>query len=318
VPGRAAATRTASLVAVLLCVAAAPNVLASQRIPKPEAFVYVQRSALPPGTAVAPALAAALHEADAALSAAVDDYGAAVERAIAAEAEGAAPAEPLLDLSRPRGLCEALIARFGRSPGVDGAHYLLGWMAAEEGREDAALAAYQRLLTAFPRSPLAVEVRYRVGEIHFGAGRLAASARAYDRVVAAGETPFLALALYKRAWVAYRQGRADAAWRGFSALLARAEGAAPTDPSRMLRPEAVQYLALLLIEADLDGDGMRDRDAGAPRIARWLTGRAPHHAEVAAAAAQMAREDGDTALAERLAAQAAALGGAAARGRERP
>lgn len=309
--------RLASLAATLLIAVAPPAARASAPshkpvglVQKPRAFILVQWAHVVPPAHLDPALRDLLVRIVAAIDAAHRAYG---DAAIAYEKQldadpSAPPPEPREDFSAPRTLCDEALRRFpAGAVGMDATWYLAGWIASEEQREDAAMSAFHTLATRFPKSRYAPEALYRLGDLHSDRGALDLARRAYERVIALGDTPFLALALFKAGWTAMRAGRGAAAWAHFSALVARADAHPDDDRAVMVRPEAFAYLALLLTDPDLDGDRHPDKGAGWPSIAKHLDGSQPFHAELAEQVAHDLAAVGDGALADRVKALAADL-----------
>ncbi len=162
--------------------------------------------------------------------------------------------------------------------------YQLGYASELAGDGAGARDAYQALATT-AGSALADEGWFRLGEQAFIDDDLPAAVAAYQHV--ATVAPFATIVAYKVAWAHWRAGDMAAAARAFDAFLAR-----PEPEAASLMPEARQYLALALVEADQDGDGVPEStasDATSPSVARALAyGRAhagvPGRAVVALAA----------------------------------
>ncbi len=145
----------------------------------------------------------------------------------------------------------------------DAVLYLLGYAAGLAGDAEVARGAYQEL-TALPGSPLVADGWLRLGELAFDDGDLSVAIDAYDR--ARRDPRFAPVAIYKLGWSHWRRGDMIAAATGFAALL----DLATTNPAAaVFVPEAQQYLALALIEADQDGDGAPDPGA-VPRVLAYL------------------------------------------------
>lgn len=162
--------------------------------------------------------------------------------------------------------------------------YQLGYASELAGDGVGAREAYQAL-AEMAGSTLATEGWFRLGEQAFLDDDLPAARAAYQHV--ASVAPYAPIVAYKLAWTDWRAGDMAAAARAFDAFLARTEPEAAT-----LIPEARQYLALALVEADQDGDGVPEgtaSDATSGSVARALAyGRAhagrPGRAVVALAA----------------------------------
>ncbi|MBL8623259.1 MAG: tetratricopeptide repeat protein [Myxococcales bacterium] len=155
--------------------------------------------------------------------------------------------------------------RFPAYPRRDLILYQLGYASELAGDAAGARDAYQAL-AAIPGSALADEGWFRLGEQAFLDDDLAAARAAYQHV--ATVAPYATIVAYKIAWSHWRAGDMAAAARAFDAFLAR-----PEPDAASLMPEARQYLALALVEADQDGDGVPDStasDATSASVARAL------------------------------------------------
>ncbi len=205
--------------------------------------------------------------------------------------------DPEVNAARARGGAIArlrrLLADFPGSRRRDDALYLLG-IALRDHHDDAgALAAFQQLIRERPASRHLAEVWFRIGEIHFDAADLTGAALAYERAQAQPDRSMAVLALYKLGWTHYRADRYASAVDAFDRLLAGALPAAEVD---LVRSEAVQYVALSLIEPDWDGDGAPDPapsgavSASVARVAGRVSGGAIAR-EVAEAAADALAAD---------------------------
>lgn len=144
--------------------------------------------------------------------------------------------------------------RFPAYPHRDLILYQLGYASELAGDGPGARDAYQAL-AATSGSALASEGWFRLGEHAFLDGDLPAAVAAYQHV--ANVAPYATIVAYKVAWGHWRAGDMAAAVQAFDAFLARPEPEAAT-----LAPEARQYLALALVEADQDGDGVAEPSAG--------------------------------------------------------
>ena len=291
-------------VALVFGVLGLDGVRAAEPLEGPKALVLLSRVHVAPDGAEPSSLAELLVAADAAVDAAIaahEEAFATWQATVAADPVATPPPEPKLAFPEARRLCEEAVRRFGRAPGVDAAHYLLGWIAAEELRDAAAIRTFEALAKRWPASRYAVEARLRAADLHFQFDRLAKALRGFEAVVAAGDTPLAAVGLYKLAWTLVRLDRGAEAIDRFDQIVLRADAAAADPRAQQLRADAIAYLAILSVEADLDGDERPDRDAGWTRIMRWLgRGAPPHHAEVVAQILEHLTAQGDVALAERV------------------
>jgi tetratricopeptide (TPR) repeat protein len=155
--------------------------------------------------------------------------------------------------------------RFSAYPHRDLVFYQLGYASELAGDGTGARDAYQALATT-SGSALVSEGWFRLGEQAFLDGDLPAAVAAYQHV--ANVAPYATIVAYKVAWGHWRAGDMAAAVQAFDAFLDRPEPEAAT-----LAPEARQYLALALVEADQDGDGVAEpnaRDATSASVQRAL------------------------------------------------
>ena len=300
-------TRFAPIAALIVGLA---GPAAAQPVPRPQTFVVISRARVTPPNAIGPEARALLERAEAAIVTATRLYEVDVDAYIRAadNDQGATPVEPRPDYSAARALLDEALRTLGpKDGGRDAALYLVGWLATEDGRDDGAIKAFSELAKRYPRSTYAPEAAYRLGDLHFDRGELKPARDAYARLIKSGGGPFYALGLYKLAWTDYRAARLDDAWRGFERLVGEADAHAGDARARELRPEAIEILALLLTEPDLDGDGHEDADAGWPRVAKRLDGARAHHAEVAERAVSALQDRREPELAKRVAALAVEL-----------
>jgi tetratricopeptide (TPR) repeat protein len=123
--------------------------------------------------------------------------------------------------------------------------------------------------------PLAADSRFvpeawfLIGDLHFESDgapeELALAAAAYSRVPRDAGLQLGSFALYKLAWTSYRLDRFVDAVEQFSALL-KLFARVPAAGAAILRPEAIQYLAICLVEDDWDSDGEPDPTDGLTRL----------------------------------------------------
>ncbi len=121
-----------------------------------------------------------------------------------------------------------------------------------------------------------------LGEIYFDASSAGDLARAEVAFARAADAPdpggeVAPVALYKRAWALFRESRFADALAGFTRVL--------DEPRLDLGGEALQYLALCIVEKDWDDDGHDDRRIGLrrPEVAAFMAS-SPHAADALAAA----------------------------------
>lgn len=123
--------------------------------------------------------------------------------------------------------------------------------------------------------PLRADARFlpdtwlAIGDYHFDRDgtphRLARAAVAYERAAAVGPSPARPLALYKLGWTLYKSGRFAEALRRFAELLDLETETSDPGPVT-LHDEAIEYVVILLLDEDWDGDDVADADDGPARL----------------------------------------------------
>ncbi len=238
---------------------------------------------------------------------------------------------PTKDYARPIELFRRLARDFPRYRQLDGALYLLGYCIDETGDHAAARQVFLGLVctdqhapleepaepargkgredpyatchSRWPESAALADAWMRLGEIDFDDNRFDPAAFAYRRVVERKPERLMELALYKIAWADYKLDRFASSVAAFDRVLAwgteqRRLGKRTTN----LQKEALQYLGLSLAEADWNGDGVEDVEAGLGRARRIYQGREaePHVREVFVAMGEVYLQSGKLDLAVRL------------------
>ncbi|MBN1946290.1 MAG: tetratricopeptide repeat protein [Bradymonadales bacterium] len=183
------------------------------------------------------------------------------------------PEEPRPDYHRTIATFARLIEGFPDYRQVDGAYYLMAYSLLEMRREEEAAGALRTLVAEHPRSDFAQESWLRIGEYLFDINEYEEAAVAYQRSLEYGASRWYDKALFKLGWSCYLANRYDEAMRHFGGLIAYYEGMEGEIPGA-LREEALQYMAVVLSEEDWDLDGVRDQEAGMPRVRRYLAGNA--------------------------------------------
>ena len=231
-----------------------------------------------------------------------------------------APRAELEGLSASIALVQRVVREFPRSPHTDDALLFLGEL--EHGREadDAALRAWlamvcvERAPDALAGTPgalsgerafagctarttdsaLRAHAWIRIAELAFDLTPgldLGVAIEAYRRSIEEpGASPELrAIGLYKRAWALYRSDRYADALVDF-ATLAVDEQARPD-----LRSEAIQYMAISIVERDWNLDGRDDPMTGLdrPEAARWIDASFPRAADVLRKVAEILSDETD-------------------------
>ncbi|MCA9518515.1 MAG: hypothetical protein KC635_26450, partial [Myxococcales bacterium] len=266
------------------------------RVQKPQAFIVLSRcaapdvadarpddlvaavaaaraalDALPPADPTAPRLRLRLADlqiaaANDALNRAYDAY----QRALEQNPDAPPPAEPGLDIAAPLATLDAFLRDYPKAPHRDLALMWRGWLRQETGADDLAAADY-RVVGALKASPLRAEALFRLGNLAFHADRLADARAALKPLVALPESPFTPLGLYFLGWVDYRDGRSADALTTFARLVeTRFTDADAAERAALFRPEAVEYLAIVLAGEDdaVDAPGAKQKRHLAA-LARW-------------------------------------------------
>lgn len=118
----------------------------------------------------------------------------------------------------------AYLERWPGGAGAPEALYALARIAQGDGRSDAAMAGYRRLIAAAPASRQAREARWRIGWITYQEGRWQDAAGAFSAAAQGGGPADAPDAWYWRARSLERAGDRDGAVRGYRALLDAAPG----------------------------------------------------------------------------------------------
>lgn len=162
-------------------------------------------------------------------------------------ADSALPPQPRPEYRRAIAAYRDLVAPGGGEAAPparrDGALYMIAYCLGEMGEDKAARDAWAAL-AAVPQSPYAAEAWLRIGEHHFDRGELREAIAAYEKASADRASEFFDGALYKLAWSHYRSAGPENrnAWASSAQVFARLVDEAPASE---LRPEALQYLALI-------------------------------------------------------------------------
>lgn len=165
--------------------------------------------------------------------------------------EGTAPAEPEQRYERTIALYRRLISDFPEYRLADGAHYLLGYLLAEQGDRDQGLAIWRQLVGRFPESRFYAEVWFRIGDLHFEEEEWPEAIAAFLNVVPRKESSVYDDGLYKLAWTYYLTNEFETGVNRFFELLdhsyakREAEG---LDSGSAVEEEALQYVAISFAE----------------------------------------------------------------------
>jgi tetratricopeptide (TPR) repeat protein len=168
-----------------------------------------------------------------------------------------APKVPKLDLAKSERLYLRLVDEHPKFRRIDLVLYLLGFAATEDGRHEAALGWFDRVIKEHPGSRLFTDAWMMVGEYHFGVTNDFKEARdAYAIVLEHPESPVYDLALFKSAWCDWKLGETKRAAKRFKEVLDLAKQAeeSGTESERkrrsQLRDEALNYLIVIFTEDD--------------------------------------------------------------------
>lgn len=190
------------------------------------------------------------------------------------------PTEPEKDYSRTVATFRRLIGDFPDYRQIDGAYYLMGYALLQMDREADAVAAFRALVRDHADSDFAQEAWVRIGEYNFERNAYTEAAAAYGRALDHGEGRLYDEALFKLGWSYYLINRYTEALDVFRQLIAFYD----RDESELLgalREEALQYMAVVLAEDDWDLDGVRDAEAGMPRVRDFVREETDWEREVA-------------------------------------
>ncbi len=135
----------------------------------------------------------------------------------------------------------------------DLALYVDGFLAYEQGKQDEALARFDKILEKFPQSRFVPDAHMARAEALFnGKYDYAAALVEYEKVLTYKQSELYGLAMFKSAWCLWRLGRSDEAAKRFVAVLettdsAKAIGAQKKQLDELQR-EALDYLVEVFTE----------------------------------------------------------------------
>ncbi len=164
---------------------------------------------------------------------------------------------PSPDYVPARDLFGRVLRDYPRFRDYDLALYVDGFLATEQGKQDEAIARFERILRDFPRSRFTPDAHMAKAESLFSAkydyqGALAE----YEQVLTFKKSDLYGLALFKSAWCLWRLGRSDDAARRFVSVFEvtdQAQTAASAAQKKQLdelQAEALKYLVEVFTEDD--------------------------------------------------------------------
>ncbi len=163
---------------------------------------------------------------------------------------------PSPDYGPARELFNRVLKEYPRFGEIDLALYVDGFLATEQGREDDALARFERILKDFPRSRFVPDAHMSKAEALFASKYDYAGALAeYEKVLAFKKSDLYGLALFKSAWCLWRLGRSDEAARRFVSVFEVTDQSKSVSASERrqldeLQGEALKYLVEVFTEDD--------------------------------------------------------------------
>jgi tetratricopeptide (TPR) repeat protein len=164
------------------------------------------------------------------------------------------PEEPRIRLTAAEKLYTQLLTEFPDYRRADLILYLVGFAAKEDGREDEALASFNRVIHEFPQSPLYGDAWMQVGEHFFAQQQWEKARGAYENILSHPDSPTYDLAMFKSAWCDWKLGDPDTAAKKFKIVLDLAVEAEKAGNSELvrrrsnLRDEALEYLVVVFTE----------------------------------------------------------------------
>ncbi len=166
---------------------------------------------------------------------------------------GPAP-EP--DFKPSRDLFAKVLSDYAWFSEYDLALYADGFLATQQGKQDEALARFERILREFPASRFTPDAHMIKGETLLAEKFDYPNALVeYDAVLKYPETDLYGLALFKSAWCEWRLGNTDESAKRFTKVLALSDGGTQTgtqvrDRKQLdeLQAEALKYLVEVLTE----------------------------------------------------------------------
>lgn len=114
------------------------------------------------------------------------------------------PEEPLLTYEATLDINKRILAEFSDVPFIDRVKYRTAICLYETGVRDTALTYFLELIQEYPDSLNTPEINFRVGECYFDHLEFETALDWYDKVLEFFDSPYFAMALYKRAWCYYR------------------------------------------------------------------------------------------------------------------
>jgi tetratricopeptide (TPR) repeat protein len=171
-------------------------------------------------------------------------------------------AAPEMQLQPSRDLFARVLADYPHFRDYDLALYVDGFLASEQGKNEEALARFERILAEYPQSRFIADAHMARAEYLFGTKSDFSGALAeYDRVLGYKDTELRGLALFKSAWCLWRLGRNEEAVRRFVSVfeVADAEGKSNNVQRRRamdeLQTESLKYLVEVFTEDDRNSAG---------------------------------------------------------------
>ena len=164
------------------------------------------------------------------------------------------PQEPKIRLQEAEKYYRQILTEFPDYRRTDLILYLVGFASKEDGREDEALAMFQKVIDTYPQSPLYGDAWMQVGEHWFGLQKWTDARAAYEHILQHPDSPTYDLAMFKSAWCDWKLGDPDTAAKKFKVVLDLAVEAEKAGNSELvrrrsnLRDEALEYLVIVFTE----------------------------------------------------------------------
>ncbi|MBD3288367.1 tetratricopeptide repeat protein [candidate division KSB1 bacterium] len=157
--------------------------------------------------------------------------------------------DPLIDYSAALKVCRRLLNDYPQQPFIDKIMYRTGVCLYETGKRDSAKVLFIQLSEQCPDSSYIPEVFFRIGECYFDEQQFEKALNVYNKIIESWDSPYFAMALYKRAWCYYQLNDYPQAVSTFFYLLKDIDLIEKMDTELLgksqveLRDEALEYIA---------------------------------------------------------------------------
>ncbi len=157
--------------------------------------------------------------------------------------------DPVINYNAALKACRRLLNEFPRQPFIDKVMYRTGVCLYEIGKRDSAKTLFIQLSEQFPDSSYMPEIFFRIGECYFDEQQYKKALNIYNKIIESWDSPYFAMALYKRAWCYYQLNDYPQAVSTFFYLLNDIDLMEKMDTELLgksqveLREESLEYIA---------------------------------------------------------------------------